>query len=365
MISENTAYSALRGTMVFAELAGPSHVRLFRSSEGKKLRKTIRCVAANIAIALLFGLSQASHAAFRIVDSQSWLLSGGNPKIYWLDNKRVLYIGDENVTRDWTREPQLTLFSWEIGKSRVLIQRGVDMICYRPGQVLYVVWDKQAKTRTFYQGELGHEAMVQAKVLDAIGCDITREPDRSQNRSVLPLLPGHGYLYMGPRLGKESMKNTPVMLFPGEAKEEIRLPFGRRESHAPKYYQFRGAYFFELAYYDPAKGYSSTTWPKNKLRVAYWVWPDGHTEKVEFPNDILGPYPTKAGIAYRIFGAGATDGVYLLAPNGERKLVISGYVVELAISPDGCGIAFSHAPDQKSYVRGPQNKRTLKVVEIC
>jgi len=174
------------------------------------VRKTTCRVAPTIAIALLVGISQTSHAAFRIVDSESWLLSGGNPAIYWLDNQSVLYIGDGDVKRNLAPASDLALFSWEAGKPRVLIRRGVDTVCYRPGQIMYAVRDIKTKTRTFYQGELGRETIVQAKVLNAIRCDITGEPDRSQNRSVQQLLPGHGYLYMGPSLGKESSKNTPA-----------------------------------------------------------------------------------------------------------------------------------------------------------
>jgi hypothetical protein len=312
-------------------------------------------------------LPAGTHAAFPIVDSGAWVLSGGNRTIYWLDDQRVLFIGHELIKPMSDREADPALLLWEIGKAVTIVRRHVLSLCYRPGQIMYSVLDKQAKKRAFYQGEMGREVEVQPVRTDGVNCDATYQPpDRSQNRAIGPLLRGHGYLYLGPILGKESLENDPVIHFGEGSEKGTQLPFGRGEYLYADYYSFRGAYLMHLNYFDPVRKYGTTTWPASEKKKAYWLWPDGRTEKIEIPSDIDGIYPAKAGLVYRVFGTRTKkDGLYFHLPSGERKLIASGFVTQLAISPDGCRVAFSYAPEERSDARRPDNRRTIKASNLC
>jgi len=313
-----------------------------------------------------FGLAYGNDK-FPIVDSGSWVI-GRDKAIYWLDDRRVLFIGHDLVVPMSDREPKLALLQWDVGKATKIVRRGVEWLCYRPGQIAYSVRDEQSKARIFFQGALGKELRVEARNPDTMNCDVTYgPPDKSENKDVKQLLRGHGYLYLGPAFGKESSENTSVFLVREGETRKVQLPFGRRELSVVEYYEFRKAYFVQLNYFDSSKGIGpTTTWPPGTAQKAYWLLPDGKTEQVKLPGDISGPIPSRAGIAFRVFGTNtAKDGIYLVTPKLLRAVVLRGYVTQTVLSPDGCWLAFSHAPDRESDAWRPKNRRTLKAANLC
>lgn len=294
-------------------------------------------------------------------------MAGGNPAIYWLDNERVLFIGHNRIKPEPGGNIVLALLQWHIGKGLTLLREGVDSLCYRPGQIRYSVKDGKTKGRIFYQGQVGQELQIKPKGNDQLNCDWTYESSaKLDNRSTQRLLPGHGELYLGPAYGKESLDNTPVVHRANGDHRETELPFGRRETGGGiRYYEFRGAYFVRLAYFDPIRKITSS-WPSGSLQRAYWLWPDGRTEQLEFPSDMGDPQPSQAGVVYRITAIDESkNGIYLYRDHSKRMLIVRGHVTDMAVSPDGCKLAFSHASNRKSYLAGPDNRRTLKIAELC
>jgi hypothetical protein len=317
-----------------------------------------------LAWVLALGLGSA-RAGSPLADSGSWVQTGSERTIYWIDNSRLVYIGDERVQPGkQAGEPSLALLSWEPGKAPQVYRKYSDMVCYRPGQILYAARDRPATSRVFYQGLPGLEKAVRWSRVDRLNCDATYQaPSRSENRAIVPLRREHGYLHLGALTGAESMENTLVRLKAPDG-QVTELPFGRREMITPEFHQFKGAYFVPLAYFDPVQNLSTASWPRGKAKHAFWLWPDGRTERIAIAHDIDEIHPTRAGNAFRVTGRRGRDGLYIEQP-GERKRVARGHVTQLAVSPDGCKLAFAHAPDARKDRWGARNERTLKVADVC
>jgi hypothetical protein len=311
-------------------------------------------------------VAQAATAAYPVVDSGRWIMSGGNRSIFWRDNQRIFFLGHDRIKVKWG-EATPALLSWEIGKETTVYRAGVELFCYRPGHLAFVVWDKAAGTRTAYRGDIAKEESVPGwQGINVIDCDvIDRPPDKSQKLIVKrPLRREHGHLQSNMGLGEATIANAQVLLVPPGGGEGKPLPFGAGEWGHPEYFEFKKAYFMTLGYYDPVRKYQTNMWPTDAVKKAYWLWPDGRTEKVEVPIDVSDLHPTPAGIVYRKFATRKKDGLYLLKPGGERVLILEGYVTRIAVSPNGCRVAFSHAPDE-STAWGPTNRMTLKVATVC
>ena len=87
-------------------------------------------------------------------------------------------------------------------------------------------------------------------------------------------------------------------------------------------------------------------------------------------GDRLTFYPTQGGI-FVVNRHSKSDrepgnaGEYLVQGTVVKK-VVSGVLTDIsAVSPDGCRIAFSHAPSQDSDRFDPKNHRRLKMIDIC
>lgn len=319
-----------------------------------------------LGMVLVCGASSA-HADFPVAESGSWVRTGSERAIYWLDDSRLLYIGDERIQpAGQPGEPRLALLTWKPGKAPEIYRHNSDAVCYRPGQIMYAARDRPSTSRVFYQGPPGLEKAVRWRRVDRLNCDATYQPpSRAEDRAIVPLRREHGILHLGVLTGPESMENTRVRLVMHPTGETRLLPFGRREMITPDYYEFKGAYFVPLAYFDPVQQLSAASWPRGKEKHAYWLWPDGRTERIAIPHDVDEIHPTKAGSVYRVSGRRGRDGLYLDAPGERRKRVAKGYITQLAVSPDGCKVAFAHAPDARSDRWGRRNQRTLKVADVC
>ena len=84
----------------------------------------------------------------------------------------------------------------------------------------------------------------------------------------------------------------------------------------------------------------------------------------------LALYPTQGGI-FVVNRHSKSDrdpgnaGGYLVQGRVVKK-VVSGVLTDIsAVSPDGCRIAFSHAPSQNSDRFDAKNHRRLKMIDMC
>jgi hypothetical protein len=312
-----------------------------------------------------FANRATAKEGFPIVDSRAFI--DATSHIYWLDNHRLLFLGHEPVeTQTGAAVQPVSLLLWNVGREMEVVRSNVHALCVRSGGYVSYAVRQADGTRVHYQGKLGSESQVEHRGFDLANCDITTpRNDRAENRVRRPLLREHGYLLLGPALGRESMENTPVLYFREGQAGSISMPFGRRELGRVDYYEFRNAYFGKLYYFDPNKKVSYASWPKEMNAKAFWLSPGGVIEVFDLPNDVQYGHPTAVGFVYLIFGTRSSkDGLYLYSA-GKRTLVMRGYVTEYVTSPDGCAVAFRHASDENSYLFKPTANRTLKVANFC
>lgn len=95
----------------------------------------------------------------------------------------------------------------------------------------------------------------------------------------------------------------------------------------------------------------------------YWLYADGRVEKIaDLPwgpwrQAGLAVFPTRAGL---VLASSAAAGLYLLHAGQVDKLLegrIAGLAV--AVSPDGCRIAFSYSPAVT------EKKNVLQAMSLC
>jgi hypothetical protein len=77
-------------------------------------------------------------------------------------------------------------------------------------------------------------------------------------------------------------------------------------------------------------------------------------------------YPVKVGILVRYSGASpmGLDGGYLIH-DGKIDRIFKHIPQVIAISPDGCHVAFAHARNTKEYYSRKKPYRTLKYINFC
>lgn len=188
------------------------------------------------------------------------------------------------------------------------------------------------------------------------------------------LLEGHGYLVLDETAPNVKFENYPLLYYKSETKEIVPLPFRRYEADRVNYYPFRQAYFLCPASYF-TQGTHLTPWPQNVPLYIWWLFPDGKIDKIEIPlgewaRGGLTFYPMLEGI-FVVNRHSRSDrdpgnaGGYLVQGTAVKKLV-SGVLTDVsAVSPDGCRIAFSHAPSQDADRFDAKNRRRLKMIDVC
>jgi|CXWL01.1.fsa_nt_gi hypothetical protein len=322
---------------------------------------------------------------YPIVDSGVWATNSFPGDVYWIDNERVLFLGNEDG-KPVAKEHEAFVL-WDTTKNSVTVQKqNVSSLCYRNGIVLLgQKIDNPAggpwKYR-FFRGPLGDE-QPQAKedkdLLDYMNCRIVKNKTASDKRPPgRYLLEEDGYLGRGKQQPSDQRANPPIMYFKGEDSEGIPLPFGVRQVENIEYYDFKKAYFLYGWFYDAKIGGVTTLWPKNLPHPLWWFTPEGSTTEVLIPS---GPWnagggvfftPSQRGVLVTYQGGvksnrdSGTQGVYLVQENGVTEKLIGGFVHRIGLSPNGCKVAFSHAPNPEADRRpNNTNRRTLKMIDLC
>jgi hypothetical protein len=318
-----------------------------------------------------------------IVDSGVWASTNWSGDVYWLDNERVLFLGSEHGKL--VAQEHQALLVWDTTKHSItMLKQNISWLCYRNGVVLLSQKiDNPAggpwKYR-FFRGPLGREQPYEqdSKDLpDRLNCRAVKtNAGHERGHSGRYLIEGHGYLDLGDKHASPRM-NPPVMFFRQADSEGVTLPFGVRQVENIEYYNFKKAYFLYGWFFDEKTGGVTTLWPKNLPHPVWWLTPEGSTTEVLIPS---GPWnagggvlftPSQRGVLVTYQGGvksnrdAGTQGVYLVQQNGVTKELIGGFVHRPGLSPDGCKIAFSHAPNAEADRPNDKNRRTLKMIDLC
>lgn len=333
--------------------------------------------------ALLLTACAAAHAADPI-DSKVWGSGASLQAPTWLDAKQILFLSGAGFK---INEGMRALAIWELdGRARVY-RENVNYYCYRDGVIAYKALDPADKglvRGTWYAGSIGNERVVRkdagadvARLYDPINCKFggTKELEgKRPNRGIVPLLEKHGYLDVrAPQSASGVQQNTPVQLVRAD-NSAVKMPFGSREFNTTVgYFEFAGAYLIRSVYFDANKRTVVFPWPAEQERPLWTLKPDGSIAKQAYPKgpwtgrDDPAVYLTRAGLVLVRHGGifDKTDGVYLADDKGLRHLLV-GRAGPVGVSPDGCSIAFTHAPSADADVEdAKENRRTLKVLRLC
>jgi len=326
-----------------------------------------------------------SASPYPIVDSGVWATNSFPGDVYWLDNERVLFLGskaDKPVPKE-----HMSLLVWDTVQQSVTTQKqNIASLCYRNGIVLLgQKIDNPAggpwKYR-FFRGPLGNEQPQKKEdkdLLDHLNCRIVEHKTGHDKRPPgRYLLEGHGYLGHGGKQPPNQLANLPAVYFKGEGSEGVLLPFGVRQVESIEYYDFKRAYFLYGSFLDAARGVVTSPWPRDRPHPMWWLTPEGSVTRIEIPpgewnaGGSVRFNPTQKGVVVTYHGGfksytnPGTQGLYLIREDGGAIKLISGFAIRVGVSPNGCRIAFSHAPNLEAD-RHPddKNRRTLKMIDLC
>jgi hypothetical protein len=318
---------------------------------------------------------------YPIVDSGVWATNSYPGDLYWMDNERVLFLGSGTATP--IGQDDAWLLIWDTRKKTIAkYKQHVLDFCFHDGVIQYRTVAREPVTGkriwTFYRGKFSEELIDQTpdRKEDKLNCRyISVWPSFTQGKAFRILHEFDGYLVLNQAATDVKFENYPLLYLKAKDKGAIALPFNRYEADQVAYVPFARAYFiYPLSYFKD--GTHIISWPPNIPLVTWWLSPqEGNVKKAEIP---IGPwtkgglrlYPTKEGVFLvnrhsRSERDPGDAGGYLVQGTTVKKL-ISGVLTDIsAVSPDGCRIAFSHAPSQNSDRFDAKNQRRLKMIDVC
>lgn len=184
-----------------------------------------------------------------ILDSGVWATNSYPGDMYWLDNKRVLFLGSE------TSNPIGQDDQWLLN-SITKYRQHVMNFCYRDGIIQYRTGARQPdngkRIWTFHRGKLNEEVIDQTpdRKEDKLNCQyISVWPKFPQGKAQTILREQDGYLVRDETTANMKFENYPLLYYKSETKEIVLLPFRRYEADRVNYYPFRQAYFLYPASY--------------------------------------------------------------------------------------------------------------------
>ena len=324
-----------------------------------------------------------STVPYPILDSGVWATNNWSGDVYWLDNERVLFLGGEHG-KSVSREHEALLI-FDTTKNSVTIQKqNISSLCYRNGVVLLGQKVDQPAggpwKYKFFRGPLGNEQPHEKESkdsLDPLNCRaVKHNAGYDRGHAGRYLLEGHGHLDFGDKHAISRM-NPPVVFFKETDSKGMALSFGVRQIELIEYYVFKNAYFLYGWFFDASTGVVTSPWPKTAPHPVWWLTPEGTVTEVMIPPGVWNAggsvqfTPTQKGVLVTYHGGAKSDrdpgtqGVYLIQDNELAQKLIGGLVIRVGVSPDGCKVAFSHAPNAEADRPDRKNRRTLKMIDLC
>ena len=318
--------------------------------------------------------ASTAPSPYPVMDSGVWADRSSN--VYWIDNQHILFKGSEEKEKAKHYTGKFNISIWEPGKGvQVYAKDVVSVLCLNSDSIVYygLLAKSPQGIEQYRYGKFGSEqtftkpAGVKKFYWDQMNCkltELTKVLEQRKGRAIFPLLDRHGYLDKGAIRGKESLKETPAIFYRPGHNEGITLPI--RIAGLVNYYAFKDAYFITrgLGLYQDF----------DKPGTAWWLAPDGTVTDLVVPRNPLNkyhvePFPTKIGIfavsysSKSLKDSGLAGGYFLR--DGKWSKVLDGDIQGLAVSPDGCKVAFSHAPYLDADLPDDPQKRTLKLIDFC
>lgn len=304
----------------------------------------------------------------------------------WLNNSQVIFMGYE---LDPANPPKQVGLAWEIPQgvyvwhlekgtaARDHSWDGTNSWCvsgeFRSYHRLRAGTDK---TYDLVQGKAGEEQVQPLPARHWFNKNSCHHYDArpqwvDERRVRRALLEEHGYLDFGPWANADRSDAARILFYRPNEKEPLVLPLNpNRVQNLFDYVEFENAYLLES---------------QRQTTYAAPVWllkPDGTVTKIFEPTGKAwewmgwGHYQlTKKGL-FLVGGTGkydqvGTTGGYLLTGD-ELKRLISGFVRNVSVSPNGCKIVFVHAMHSqaeadsvKALRQGKPGTRTLKMIDLC
>ncbi|HOW54331.1 MAG TPA: hypothetical protein PLR60_06700 [Syntrophorhabdaceae bacterium] len=324
----------------------------------------------------------AWKSPYKVVDSETWPVSDSITKVLWLDNDRVFFHSNERMAP--AKSPRRGVV-WDTKKKTVSLSiflgdynESGNVVCVRDdGQVLFYKKDKDTGKRSYCLGSIDGESKEHPlpnadMVMDArFDCDwVTRK--KYVHLPAFHKLRGENYLEIV-KYGKEDLSRKwhpgKLLYHEREGAKPVEMPFETEAAGFSHYVAYSSILDAYVAYQygnpvDPATG-------------RYWILKrdgtfTGHAYPRTMPKQsIHALFPVRRG--YLVHGSGGKRitysdsgdaGLYLM-DGDQYQMLIKGNIHQIAISPDGCKVAFEHARSIEESSSRTRPYRTMKMVDLC
>jgi len=318
---------------------------------------------------LLASCSTPSVKEIELTDPRISL--GPHAEFFWVNDNELL-VGNNDLSP--IRNAAHALYGIDVVTGEVHERAQIEptrAVCFGAGTVLY-----KKKGGNYYSfGKLGEEKE-DAKVSEGIskgGVDrarcrnVDRSPYPPWPSKIVPLLEQHGVLELRYRFNSQRQilgSDAELYLWKPGAQSPLLIPglnavdaqsMSNGDAH---YVPFKGAYFV-------VGGFPTRAW---------WLYPDGHTEMVEVPQDFsnrsvrAAAEPTKGGMLMKVSPylsarrSGVPDQMYLFRRGRARELIYRNDLINrFVVSPNGCKLALSARGASSDY----KDPFRIRVVDLC
>jgi hypothetical protein len=355
---------------------------------------------------------------WRMWDAGSEMLAGAG---FWISDRNFVFSGAQG--RSWNAQKNGGLWQWDIhtGLSQYFPRTRHDRNdwCFSDNKLTIALnhkylkkenteyrrlWTGESLTRNWLIGLPGQfeeynttvtSSEIGNRQLDRYSemrCKFIKEPAELKGRHWAPLRESDGYLDFGESLPDRISPNSygqfknrewalaqKVRWVKPKKSQDIELPVDAAwvNSGCIKYYEFKGAYFlYDCVAPKGADGgnWQAAYWMTKNCLPAWWLWPNGETEKLCIPNGTWvhrggssRVIPMKTGMAIINIGKVKESGLYFVGNDKSRFKAVSGYLIGAndkqkhgIISKDGCRFAFRHKPDALD-----RQMPRMRIIDFC